>query len=555
MSMDREKQNRLSAEWAAYGDALGFMTELADASRVQYRIGADQVQDTVAWKRKVGGYAGMSVEFPAGSYSDDTQLRLSTSRAIRADGTFDVAAFAKVELPAWANYALGAGAGSKEAASNLARTSATWYSNFFDSKRSFYLSAGGNGAAMRVQPHAWAARDLFDADPILLDVFRNSICTHGHPRGIVGACFHALSLIFALLEGRPAHLSELNVMVERLRSLPNLVQRDGDLRLFWLGTWEEASGSSFDQAVIEVLGEISDDLAALKTFEGGRLPEIYPQIVEALDAFEPSSRGSGTKTAIIASFAASISEVSNPRGSLLTIINALGSDTDSIATMAGAIIGACTDRECEGAIQDREYIRSEARRLTSVAERRETSSFRYPDLRSWKPARAAVDAIGVLDGNLWLSGLGELEPLAPASMKEIGTDVIGWCQLPFGQTILARFRSNPNTLSPQRAGAERPGEKAEVRSPVTPPRKLRDLFGQSESRPVPEKHDLQDSLEGQTLNELLQKVVSEGFSPELIGQVLLNQVDTGGKDFVERGVALTANILTAYEARSRRRRS
>ena len=56
------------------------------------------------------------------------------------------------------------------------------------------------------------------------------------------------------------------------------------------------------------------------------------------------------------------------------------------------------------------------------------------------------------------------------------------------------------------------------------------------------------------LNELLQKVISEGFPPELVGKILLEQVDAGGKDFVERGIALTANILTAYEARSRHRR-
>ena len=326
--MDREKQNRLSAEWAAYGDALGFMTELADSDRVQYRIGADRVQDTVAWKRKIGGYAGVSIDFPAGTYSDDTQLRLSTSRAIRADGIFDVAAFAKVELSTWANYALGAGAGSKEAASNLARTSATWYSNFFDSKRSTYLAAGGNGAAMRVQPHAWAAHDLSDEHSVLLDVFRNAVCTHGHPRGIVGACFHVLSLMFVLREGQVAGLSEMKHMVEQLRSLPRLVQSDGDLRLFWLGAWEKASGAPFEQAVAEVLGEISADLATLSTFEGTQLSDTYSQIVDKLGAFEPSSRGSGTKTAVIASFAASLFDASDPREGLLTIINTLGTDTD-----------------------------------------------------------------------------------------------------------------------------------------------------------------------------------------------------------------------------------
>jgi ADP-ribosylglycohydrolase len=554
MSMDREKQNRLSAEWAAYGDALGFMTELADAGRVQYRIGAEQVHETVAWKRKIGGYTGVSMDLPAGSYSDDTQLRLSTSRAIRADGTFDVAAFAKVELPAWANYALGAGVGSKEAASNLARTSATWYSNFFDSKKASYIRAGGNGAAMRVQPHVWAARDLVNADAILLDVIRNSVCTHGHPRGIVGACFHALTLAFALLEGRPARMPEIRGMIETLRSVPKIVQRDGDLRLFWLGAWGEASGTSFHDAVAQVLKEMSDDFQKLEVLDGGKLSEVYPHAIEAIDALEPLSRGSGTKTAILAAFAASVAGASNPKDALLMLVNTLGSDTDSIATMAGAIIGACTELECEGTVQDREYIQSEAQRLAVVAQGRGVPSFRYPDLRSWKPARAAVDAIGFLNGRLWLNGLGPLEPIDGFEMKEIGSDRIGWCRLPFGQTILARIRSKPNAISPGKTGADQQEEKGEFRMSVEPPGKLRDLFGQNGSQPPAGRPEALNSLEGLTLNETLQRIINAGFSPELIGQALLQQVDRGGNDFVERGVALIANVLTAYEARAKRRR-
>lgn len=552
--MDREKQNRLSAEWAAYGDALGFMTELADAGRVQYRIGVDRVEDTIAWRRKVGGYSGTSVEFPAGTYSDDTQLRLSTSRAIGGDGTFDVAAFAKVELTAWANYSLGAGVGSKEAAANLARTSATWYSNFFDTKRASYFAAGGNGAAMRVQPHAWAAPNLSNEEGILLDVFRNAICTHGHPRGILGACFHAYTLIFALREGRPARPSELNQIAEKLRSLSEQVKRDGDLRLFWIGAWEEASGSDLDDAFNEVVAEIKDDLALLHSYEGYSFADAYPQILEAVGALEPSSRGSGTKTAIVAAFAASLANTSDPRSELLIIINALGSDTDSIATMFGAIVGACTNSECNGAIQDRAYIRAEAARLTSVAAGRKTAYFRYPDLRSWKPARAAIDAIGSLDGNLWLSGLGGLTVCG--ELSKAGNDLMGWCELPFGQTILAKIRPNPNPMSSAQAGATPPEARPLDRNSAAPPSKLRDLFGQGDAR-TEEKpsaaNPRQNAAEG-TLNDVLQRVISEGFPPELIGQLLLNQVENGNRDFVERGIALTANILTAYEARSKRRR-
>lgn len=554
MIMDRTERNRLSAEWAAYGDALGFMTELADAGRVQYRIGSEEVHETVAWKRKVGGYNGVSIDLPAGSYSDDTQLRLSTSRAIRGDGSFDVAAFAKIELPAWANYALGAGAGSREAASNLARTSATWYSNFFDSKRSTYVRAGGNGAAMRVQPHVWAAPDLTDVNAILLDVVRNSVCTHGHPRGILGACLHALTLVFAMREGRAARVPEIQRLVDDLRSVPNVVREDGDLRLFWLGAWAESSRMSFEDGVFQVLDEISEDIRKLERFDKGSLSNLYPNAIEAIGALDPSSRGSGTKTAILAAFAASLADVSDPKPVLLTLINALGSDTDSIATMAGAIIGAVTQCECEGAVQDREYIRSEAYRLAVVAEGGKATSFRYPDLRSWKPARAAVDAIGLLDGRLWLNGLGPLELVDGAVTREVGGDTIGWYKLPFGQTILTRIRSSPNTISLEWSGADKRGENVDKRFSAEPPGRLRDLFGQNGGKQTSERPEAASDLEGLSLNELLHRVMNAGFSPELIGQALLQQVDAGGKDFVERGVALTANILTAYEARTKRRR-
>ncbi len=463
MRPNRAERNRRSAEWAAYGDALGFMTELADAGRVQHRIGTPLVQDTISWKRTIGGYNGVSVSLPAGTYSDDTQLRLSTGRAIRSDGSFDVAAFAKVELPAWANYALGAGVGSKEAAANLARTSATWYSNFFEFKRAAYVRSGGNGAAMRVQPHVWAARDLSDTAAILLDVVRNSVCTHGHPRGILGACFHALTLSFAMREGRVATMGEAREMVKQLGSLPKLIQSDGDLGLLWLGAWEEASGAPLEKDVALVTREMIKDIDDLAQFERAQPLSVYEKAVGAIGGKEPTSRGSGTKTAILAAFVCSIAEPSDPRATIFVVVNALGSDTDSVATMAGAILGACTEQECEGALQDRDYIRSEAKRMAAIAEGNPTPSFRYPDLRSWKPARAAVDAVGMVDGRLWLNGLGELEPVEGRQVETIGEDMLGWYRLAFGQTILARVRSHPHTLPFEPVTAVRQSERNDNR--------------------------------------------------------------------------------------------
>src|SRR5690348_8353752 len=73
-----------SALWAAWGDALGFPTELTRSGQsLQGRLGADEVSIPTAWKRRVGGRFGVETELPAGTYSDDTQLRLSVARSIR----------------------------------------------------------------------------------------------------------------------------------------------------------------------------------------------------------------------------------------------------------------------------------------------------------------------------------------------------------------------------------------------------------------------------------------------------------------------------------------
>ena len=77
-------------------------------SRTQEETGGAPLDKPIAWKRRIGGRSGVTVTLPRGCYSDDTQLRLATGRAIRSDG-FDVEAFAKVELPLWLSYGLGGG--------------------------------------------------------------------------------------------------------------------------------------------------------------------------------------------------------------------------------------------------------------------------------------------------------------------------------------------------------------------------------------------------------------------------------------------------------------
>src|ERR1043166_8843099 len=180
--------------WAAYADALGFMSELVDQAGLAERTGHQSISSTSPWTYRVGGRYGCEVRMPPGTYSDDTQLRLATARSIGQHGAFNIDAFSKIELPVWLSYALGGGKGTKAAATNLARDNVSWWSNFYNSTDVNYLESGGNGAAMRIQPHVWCTDSRFNATDLILTVTRNTISTHGHVRALVGALLHAFVL-------------------------------------------------------------------------------------------------------------------------------------------------------------------------------------------------------------------------------------------------------------------------------------------------------------------------------------------------------------------------
>lgn len=260
MSNYRKEATINSALWAAYADALGFITELAKSKgTIKTRSGSEVILDTLPWKRKLDGIYGTQVQLPAGAYSDDTQLRLSTSRAINGSGYFDVEAFAKCELPVWLSYALGAGRGTKIATNNLIKKSVNWFSNFYSSKESRYVYGGGNGAAMRIQPHVWAATDLHDLETYIVDVIRNSVVTHGHPRAIAGAMLHSLSLARVLRQEKLS-VDTLKDDARICSRASFFVAQDDMLETFWSNQWEAESAKSLDYAFSEVADELINDL-------------------------------------------------------------------------------------------------------------------------------------------------------------------------------------------------------------------------------------------------------------------------------------------------------
>jgi ADP-ribosylglycohydrolase len=547
---DRRSAIVSSALWAAAGDALGWVTELGDSATVEYRTGVREVHETVNWRRRIGGRFGPTVDLPAGTYSDDTQLRLAVCRATRGSGEFDVEAFAKVELPVWLSYALGGGRGTTAAAGNLSKSSVTWFSNFFTSREAKgYFGAGGNGAAMRIQPHIWKTRH-FKFDEAVVDVLKDAVTTHGHPVGFCGAVFHGQSVAFALEKQRLPGPSDWRAFIRFFTSLPDVVRSDEHLGLFWLGPWEERYGSTFERAVRDEAARalaLMEDVSA--AVEDG--PQGYRDVLDKLGGFREDTRGSGTNTAIAASALAYCCRDLSPEHAIRLGANQIGSDTDTITSMAGALVGAVQGGEPQWELQDRSYLVKEALRLADIGLGLEASSFQYPDLLDWTPPSTHGDAVGSTGNSLWLAGLGKVKGVGrtwPGSDAEWQ-----WLALEFGQTVLAKRRTRPRGLSkadlPAEATSESVITKREMQVDEPSLFGRQDLLGTSTRRQAMQRTEKGAQLL-RSIDELTEWVIAENFRADVVGNALLQA--TQGPEAIERGIALAAVIAKALSARRRR---
>ena len=431
----RLTQIRRSALWAAYGDALGWISELTDAAGLRKRTGGTPLRLLIEWKRRVGGRDGITVSLPKGCYSDDSQLRLATSRAIRADG-FDVEAFAKVELPVWLGYALGGGKSTNAAALNLAKPHIPWFANTFKG----WTESGGNGAAMRIQPHVWTTHSPQYAESFIPDVVRNAICTHSHPTGLIGAVLHGLTLAHTAVKGCPPSPDEFLASTKVAAQLLDIVADDPEIG-YWRTAFERESGA-FDQAWTLAIAESQEVIrAADNSAKKSSAADRYTDVVERLALTKPQCRGSGLLTSVAALSLAWCTR--SPEEAMQIAANSIGTDTDTIATMAGAILGMAADHEPPMDVLDAELFRSDADRLTDLAFGREVPFHRYPDLLQWNAPKTHADALTrAADGNLLVAGLGYAKPIGDAIASSKKGFAWQWIKLDFGQTMLIKHRKN-----------------------------------------------------------------------------------------------------------------
>ncbi len=313
----------------AVGDALGWPNERP--SKTQGLTGTVSTH-FIEWVRKGNAPTYQSETILPGEYSDDTQLTLSVARSIIA-GNWEVF-FMKQELPFWLNYQRGGGRAVLTAARfyKIKSNYKLWESG----KKRDYFNAGGNGAAMRILPHVIANAASNNIAPLMIDVFRNTMITHGHPRAFLGALCYAFALnhllrkktdlkrgelIQAVLDGK-CHWGELtnfHIFDDWIITAPPYGEHD--FRTEW-----EVTCTRMTNQLAMLLKELPKG-----TFMNDR------DILARLDCFGKAS-GAGDVT-ILAALYLSTKYASNPVLGMKVPAFSHGADTDTIASITGGLLG------------------------------------------------------------------------------------------------------------------------------------------------------------------------------------------------------------------------
>ena len=517
-------QNKVinSSLWAAYGDAVGFISELADVKKLEYRAGTSEIKDIITWKRKIGGQYGVNTIIPKGCYSDDTQLRLAVSRAIGHNGYFDTDSFAHIELPIWMSYQLGGGVGTILATKNLTKRGVAWSTNFYSSDNSRYVDSGGNGAAMRIQPHVWCHPSNLKSYDLIKNILLDAICTHGHPRALLGALFHGYCLYYSMIENCASSPSSWRKFIIELKEVPKIIENDSILGIVWLPEWEKNAKKSFADVWNSTIIEMLNDIDLIEPHLADKGPRAYHAIVDSMGCFLPKWRGTGSKTALLASALVLIAN-SDPLLCAIYSANALNSDTDTIGTMAAAIAGALSDNPPASVVLDNDYIKSESVKLTSIRYSKPCNIFIYPSISSWSAPKTNADAISHHDDIFYIAGLGVIQPLNNRPSNKNGNFLWEWFITSFGQTLFLKRR-----------------EKIEIKIPS---------FGKYKY--IDNKLNINDNIKAakvptrikkiRTIQQIIDDIVKSGYSPSAIGNAILEV--SKDDDGIDRGIALTALII------------
>lgn len=311
----------------AIGDALGWPNEPRSKNRAKKQKVMD---DFVGWIRSSNNPRWHDEKILPGEYSDDTQLTLAVARSIIA-GDWETF-FVEKELPFWLNYERGGGGALLKAAKSCEKGILLWQSQY---TRDYY-NAGDNGAVMRILPHVIASAKTPNTAKLIVDVMKDTLITHGHPRAFLGATCYAYALAYLLKKETILEYGELVAAVIDGQNVWGAVP-DSDIIKEWLNTAQQNLEYDFLTEWKNVRTRMVKQLEFIGTSLKKGLILDDTKVLTELKCFDKSN-GAGD-VAILAAIYLTSRYANNPSLGIKIPAFSFGADTDTIASITGGLLG------------------------------------------------------------------------------------------------------------------------------------------------------------------------------------------------------------------------
>lgn len=351
------------------GDALGWPNERRGRSTRSRDLTPVDMSTFRRWTKLSGGrFQPHSELIEPGEYSDDTQLTLALARSIIFARHW-WQDFCFVELTSWTTYERGAGSASKRAAQKFVAGEPPWLAKNEDRRK--YFDAGGNGAAMRILPVVASCLVKSQTTTLSDLIAAASVPTHGHPRALLGASVYAFVLKTALTSTGTLSYGSL---VEAALDSVEVWSQPPRLDLYW-PNWQPAAEDHSNGTYGKMWARTTEEVVSLLKIAQSGLSKgalaVDQQTLSELGCFSREVSGAGTIAAVAAIFLASRYAAAPVQG-VVRAAFAEGADTDTIASMTGALLGGAVGGEwiigLTKSLQDAEYISKIAHSLSKGIE-------------------------------------------------------------------------------------------------------------------------------------------------------------------------------------------
>lgn len=352
---------------AACGDALGWPNERVSRSSLEKNKSKGPLSEFQKWTRWSGGrYYPHEEIIDAGTYSDDTQLILCVARSL-LHGRLWWDRFCHIELPFWTLYERGGGGATKRAAGAWKGGIPPWSAERKENDVKRYFDAGGNGVAMRILPHILFKSGGDTYAPVAQNILLDGIATHGHPRALVGALCYGYALWKSIRRTDRLKYGEvIDDLLLNSKDWGSLPESNAAS-----AQWLHAANiqvSDYQNLWVDAVDELTSYLSICREGISNAALTLDDDILRSLHCYDRRVSGAGTVAAAAAVYLAS-RYAPEPMNGVTKAAYAVGTDTDTIASMAGGLLGTISGIEwlspLKAGVQDSGYLQVIAKALAT----------------------------------------------------------------------------------------------------------------------------------------------------------------------------------------------